>query len=568
MLAVVAALALAIPLGSASAASRATGTTYVSPALLALADKNSKGTVDVIIQSADGTDGARQALNRLGLNGDAKKGLDLVGAVVTSIKVSKLDELAATDGLIVTPDATVETSGGPEWASNQLWPYVAGSANLWPTDRGHGYGKAAPTIAIVDSGVQSRSDFGKRLLASVDLGTRPNNSPGDGRGHGTFVAGIAASSATGYSGASPAANLLSIDVMDDEGVGSTSDIIKACQWILDNQDKYNIRVANFSLHSAINAPFYYDPLDKAVESLWLNGIVVVVAAGNYGTPGAPSGVLYSPSNDPFVITVGAADLHGTVTTTDDTTAPWSAWGYTMDGFAKPEVSAPGRYMVGPVPDGSTLASERASDIVAPGYMQLSGTSFAAPVVAGAAADILARHPKFTPDDVKGALMLTARTMPGAGLAGGVGEITASASTKVDDPPNPNAALDQFVKPGKGHISKGDAFDSAGWVSSAKTSASWNSASWNSASWNTASWNSASWNSASWNSASWNSASWNSASWNSASWNSASWNSDSYEDAADEDTTSRPYLLGPAALAALFADPLLAPDPSTLPATSP
>ena len=271
---------------------------------------------------------------------------------------------------------------------------MAASANLWPSDRGPGYGKEAPTIAIVDSGVEKRSDFGKRLLASVDLGTRPDDSPGDGRGHGTFVAGIA-----------------------------------------------------------------------------------------------------------------------------------------------------------------------------PGYMQLSGTSFAAPVVAGAAADILARHPKFTPDDVKGALTLTARTMPGAGLAGGVGEITASAAAQVDDPPNPNAALEHFVKSGKGHISKGDAFNSASWVKSAKTSASWNSASWNSASWNSASWNSASWNSASWNSASWNSASWNSASWNSASWNSASWNSDSYEDAVDEGTSSGPYLLGPASLAALFADPLLAPDSSTLPAAS-
>ena len=346
----------------------------MSPALISLADKNSKGTVNVIIQSADGTDGARQALDKLGLNGGAKKGLDLVGAVVTSIKLSKIDDLAATDGLIVTPDATVATSGGPAWGSNQLWPYVAASANLWPSDRGPGYGKEAPTIAIVDSGVEKRSDFGKRLLASVDLGTRPDDSPGDGRGHGTFVAGIA-----------------------------------------------------------------------------------------------------------------------------------------------------------------------------PGYMQLSGTSFAAPVVAGAAADILARHPKFTPDDVKGALTLTARTMPGAGLAGGVGEITASAAAQVDDPPNPNAALEHFVKSGKGHISKGDAFNSASWVKSAKTSASWNSASWNSASWN--------------------SASWNSASWNSASWNSASWNSDSYEDAVDEGTSSGPYLLGPASLAALFADPLLAPDPSTLPAAS-
>ena len=93
-------------------------------------------------------------------------------------------------------------------------------------------------------------------------------------------------------------------------MGLTSDIIRACQWILDNKAKYNIRVANFSLHSTITAPFYLDPLDRAVEQLWFNGIVVVAAAGNYGTASGPSGVVYSPGDDPFVITVGAADLNG------------------------------------------------------------------------------------------------------------------------------------------------------------------------------------------------------------------------------------------------------------------
>src|SRR6266699_2108733 len=148
-------------------------------------------------------------------------------------------------------------------------------------------------------------------------------------------------------------------------------------------------------------------------------------------------------------------------------------------------------------------------------MQLSGTSFAAPVVSGAAADILARHPDWTPDQVKGALMVTARTMsPAVGASSGVGELTADAAANVTAPPNPNLALDAFVN--------SSTFDSTAWIGTALANASWNSASWNSASWN---------------SASWNSVSWNSVSWNSASWNSASWDSSSQEDAAEGETST-------------------------------
>src|SRR2546430_3227591 len=50
-------------------------------------------------------------------------------------------------------------------------------------------------------------------------------------------------------------------------------------------------------------------------------------------------------NDPFVITVGANDVSGSVSTNDDMNAPWSAYGYTYDGFRKPELAAPGRYML-------------------------------------------------------------------------------------------------------------------------------------------------------------------------------------------------------------------------------
>src|SRR2546425_1342874 len=196
---------------------------------------------------------------------------------------------------------------------------------------------------MVDSGVQSRSAFGNHIVASVNLSTLAGNtSLTDDRGHGTFVAGIAAGAAPDLAGAAPTAPIVSLKVMDANGVAKTSDVISACQWILDHKDQYNIRVANFSLHSSYSTNFYRDPLDRAVEKLWFGGVTVVAAAGNYGTVAGPSGVKYSPRNDPFVVTVGAADLGGTVSSSDDTGAPWSAYGYTNDGFYKPDVVATGR----------------------------------------------------------------------------------------------------------------------------------------------------------------------------------------------------------------------------------
>src|SRR5204862_487452 len=124
-----------------------------------------------------------------------------------------------------------------------------------------------------------------------------------------------------------------------------------------------------SLHSGAANNFYNDPLDKAVEKLWFNGVFVVAAAGNYGMPNGPSGVLYAPGNDPFVMTVGAVDIGNRPALNDDNTAPWSAYGYTEDGFSKPELGAPGRYMIGAVPTSATLTSEKADHVVAPGYME-------------------------------------------------------------------------------------------------------------------------------------------------------------------------------------------------------
>jgi subtilisin family serine protease len=127
---------------------------------------------------------------------------------------------------------------------------------------------------------------------------------------------------------------------------------------------------------------------------------------------------------------------------------------------------------------------------------------AAPLVAGVAADLLALHPSWTPDQVKGALMLTAAPAGAAApLALGVGEIDAAAALAVSDPPDPNAALEQFVVPDPAGGGE-PVFDAASWGTTAQADASWGTASWGTASWGTTSWGTTYWSSASWGAASW------------------------------------------------------------------
>jgi len=448
------------------------------------------------------------------------KKLGVIPAVAVQLSAADITRLSLQPGLLsITEDAPMVSAG---YSNPQPWSVVSGIAKLWP-DADRLGARKPPAIAVIDTGVDAtRADFAGRVVSQVTLTTLPGNSAGDGSGHGTFVAALAAGSAEGYAGAAPTAQILSIDVADDKGMSMTSDVIAAVDWILANKAAKRIGVANFSLHSSVPGSFVYDPLAKAVERLWLSGVVVVAAAGNYAANGAASGVPFAPANSPFVITVGAADIGSTTTISDDVAAPWSAYGHTLDGFAKPELGAPGRYLVAPVSAGARLALERAGSIVTPGYMRLSGTSFAAPLVAGTAAQLLALHPGWTPDQVKGALMVSA-ARTNAGLALGVGELDAFKAANVQTPPNPNLSLLRFVANGT--------FDSAGWTASVRNAPAWNAASWSSASWSSASWSSASWSSASWSSASWSSASWSSASWSSASWSSASWSSASWSSAS-------------------------------------
>ncbi|HLY93510.1 MAG TPA: S8 family serine peptidase, partial [Gaiellaceae bacterium] len=309
---------------------------FVPDDLLAAAQANPQRLFDIILQgsvnhgAANVTADVRQALGNDNGNGvGLERQLATVDGASAQVTGKVLLKLAKIPGITaITTDDPIHTAG---FSNTQQWPFVSGVAKGW-ADVTSGKLPALPAIAVVDSGVDTtRPDFGSRVIKQVTLSTLPGTIPnGDAYGHGTFVAGIAAGSATGYTGAAPSAPLVSLDVMDNNGMARTSDVIAAADWIIQNKAAYNIRVANFSLHASAPASVFWDPLDRAVERLWFSGVVVVAAAGNYGVNGAPSGVLYAPGNDPFVITVGADDNQGAVSMVKAVAAPWSAYGYTYD----------------------------------------------------------------------------------------------------------------------------------------------------------------------------------------------------------------------------------------------
>ena len=552
----------AIPIAGAANRHASTGATYVDPYLLAKADADPSSLVNVIIESDTELDNAKDAFEsaRHDDSADSEKlrhEFKFVSSVAVTIKAKRVLSLSKIPGLTITSDSRVKLDAVP--SSNQVWPTAEALRPFYSeTDT---YRGATPTIAIVDSGIeQNRLDFdgGARVIGDQVITRLVPNSPGDGRGHGTFVAGIAAGSAAGYAGAAPQAKIVSLDVMDDNGMARTSDVIAAAQWIYEHKNEKNIRVANFSLHSTVPSNFTNDPLDKAVEKLWFAGVTVVAAAGNYGTPDGPSGVMFAPGNDPFVITVGALDLDGSVRIPNHDVPNWSAYGYTYDGFRKPEIAAAGRYMVGPIPAAATLPALKPENIVAAGYMRLSGTSFAAPVVAGAAAQILARHPSWTPDQVKGALMKAARHIPDAppGSAG-VGEVNAYRAAMLNRAPNPNAALDSYLTA-----------DPAGGSTPLFNAVSWSDAARSNRAWDAASWSDASWSDVSWTDVSWSDVSWSDVTWSDVTWSDVLAAADvTWEDAAEGEVdppAGTPTTLTPEEEQAAEADPLLGLSPEPPP----
>jgi subtilisin len=251
-------------------------------------------------------------------------------------------------------------------------------------------------IAIIDSGIDlkhsdlnvyhQKSFVNSNTGLSSFFGMRATAPTGDDdNGHGTHVAGIAAAkdNSMGSVGVAPGAKLWAIKVLDNNGTGPLSTIIKGIDYITKYSDE--IEVANLSLGCECKSSAF----DTAINNSVKTGIVFVVAAGNAGKDAMNT----SPSNNPNVISVSAvADSDGkcggqgsnTGYGPDDSLATFSNYGSVID------IAAPGAKIY------STYKGNT--------YATMSGTSMASPHVAGAAALYLAINPDASPSMVKSALL--------------------------------------------------------------------------------------------------------------------------------------------------------------------
>ncbi|CUU10795.1 Peptidase inhibitor I9 [Candidatus Kryptobacter tengchongensis] len=259
------------------------------------------------------------------------------------------------------------------FAQTLPWGVDRIDADVSSTKAGDGTGSVTGVrVYIIDTGIQlNHPDL--NVVGGVDFTGK--GTADDGNGHGTHVAGIVgAKDDNNYVvGVAPGVELFAVKVLGDDGSGSFSNVISGVDFV--TQQKLNNPslpiVANMSLGARTGTT--YNSLDNAVVNSIKAGVVYTIAAGNDGADAKN----YSPAHVKEAITVGAYDESNKFAT-------FSNWGSLLD------INAPGVRILSTYIGSSTAT--------------LSGTSMAAPHVAGAAALYLSRNPSATPQQVRDRLV--------------------------------------------------------------------------------------------------------------------------------------------------------------------
>ncbi|MEV5131130.1 S8 family serine peptidase [[Kitasatospora] papulosa] len=255
-----------------------------------------------------------------------------------------------------------------------------------------GFDGKGTTVAVLDTGIDAtHPDVKDRVKQSRSF--VPGEEVVDGNGHGTHVASTIAGSGAASDGANkgvaPAADLIVGKVLSNEGSGADSGIIEAMEWA----KAEGADVVSMSLGSSIPDDGG-DPMAQAVDALSADGgPLFVIAAGNaYG-----AGTIGSPGSAASALTVAAVDKQ-------DRRADFSSMGPLVRSYGlKPDLSAPGVDI--------NAAASRSVPGIDGMYQSMSGTSMATPHVAGAAAVLKQRHPEWSGQRIKDALMSSSKLLP-------------------------------------------------------------------------------------------------------------------------------------------------------------
>ena len=479
-------------------------------------------TLRVIVQRASNSDLAEGFVEKMG--GHVLKDLPLLNAFAAQMPAKAVPKLAVMASVNwVYLDAPVKPTGKPiedpdppaEELPENVFLDTLGVRQVW--DMGyHGEGIG---VVVIDSGIFTDRDFTitpnkphTRITVQISFNS---DKVSDEYGHGTHVAGIIGGNggASGgmYSGIAPKVDLISLKISDDYGLAYESDTVDAMQWVLDNKDKYNIRVVNLSIQSTVPQSYHDSALDAAAEILWFNGVVVVAAAGNWKNGNNYDAVQAAPANDPFIITVGAANEKGSSIRTDDSITSFTSKGLTLEGYYKPDIFAPGVDIISVLSHGSDWRFEHPDHVVMDGeYFRLSGTSMATPMVAGAAALLLQAEPNLTPDQVKYRLIHSAGTVGSSPYLDVHSALTSPSFESANQGIVPHMLLAKMAMIAYWASENGD------------ENIDWGAINWDAVNWNAVNWNAVNWNAVNWNAVNWNAVNWNAVNWNAVNWNAVSW----------------------------------------------
>ena len=509
----------------------------IDGALLTAAERAPGSMLSIIVRERTPSSSDAEAAARE-LGGRTIHELTIVGGFSARLPGSALLELAGSDAVMrIWGDApvtvnSVDMGRFDTWPANTIWQKTIRLPQVPSAYTGTGV-----AVALLDTGVSQVPDLGNRVVARVDF--TPEHDGYDRYGHGTHMAGIIAgdgsASGGGWAGIAPGANLVSVKVAGADGSTDVSVVLAGLEWVVDHRAQYNIRVLNLSFGTDSTQPYQLDPLDYAVERVWFSGILVVVSAGNRG-PGP--GTLNKPGDDPFVLTVGAADLRNTIPANDDAIAVFSGSG-PVGSPVKPEISAPGVTIVSSRAVGSTIDQAHPLARVGDAYFKGTGTSQAAAVVSGVAARMFQANPALTPNVAKAILMGTAKRSSGlksAPLVDAAGAVLASLSHAFDTRPAnqglvPSAGLGSLeASRGSFHVYadlNGDGIPELVQGEVDVLGQTWDGRSWSGRSWSAESWASGTWcayvaESPGWEARSWSGRSWSGTSWDGRSWSGQDW----------------------------------------------